>query len=69
MLDVEKPGFEKLKKALKEIESDSFQNKLKIVKNPYGDGKSSKRIIDILKKTKLNMNLRNKFVSEEDNDS
>ncbi len=69
VLDVEKPGFEKLKKALKEIESDSFQNKLKIVKNPYGDGKSSKRIIDILKKTKLNMNLRNKFVSEEDNDS
>lgn len=38
-----------LKGTLKIIESDEFRTKMKSCKNPYGEGGSSKRIVEILK--------------------
>ncbi len=46
----EKKIFNSIKKAISKI----FINKLKNVKNPYGDGNSAKKIVDILLKTKKN---------------
>ena len=34
--------------------SEKFKKKIKKVINPYGDGNSSKRILDILHKMKIN---------------
>ena len=42
-----------IKRAIKKVYSDEFKNLLKNVKNPYGDGCSSKKIIKVLKTIKL----------------
>ena len=46
-------NYIQIKKAIKKCLSNSFNNKIKKLKNPYGDGKSSKRIINIIKKIDL----------------
>jgi GDP/UDP-N,N'-diacetylbacillosamine 2-epimerase (hydrolysing) len=43
----------KMQNALKEINTEKFKKKLKNVKNPYGFGKSSKIILEILKRKDL----------------
>lgn len=40
-----------------------FKKKLKFITNPYGDGKTSERIINILKKIKINDKILNKYLS------
>ena len=42
---------DKILLSIKKATSNKFINSCKNMKNPYGDGKSSKRIIEILKKT------------------
>ena len=42
---------EEIVRAIKKAMSESFKKKLVKCENPYGDGKSAKRIVDILKKT------------------
>tara|TARA_Y100000816_G_scaffold291617_2_gene283552 strand:- start:30 stop:1172 length:1143 start_codon:yes stop_codon:yes gene_type:complete len=40
-------------KAIKKVTNKVFLNKIKNIKNPYGDGKSSNRIINIIKRLNL----------------
>tara|TARA_A100001388_G_C28766792_1_gene501226 strand:+ start:1225 stop:2370 length:1146 start_codon:yes stop_codon:yes gene_type:complete len=49
-------------KAMKKVLSKSFNRKLKNLKNPYGDGNSSNKIINIIKKLNLkNFNTQKKI--------
>ena len=48
-----KPKYEEIKQALNRLFSKEFKEKLKRVKNPYGDGKSAERIVKILKKINI----------------
>ena len=54
MIDVNKINLKSIKSGIVKSMSVKFKNKIKNVKNPYGDGNSSSRIIEILKKTKIN---------------
>ena len=45
--------------ALEEVHSDKFRNNLMLISNPYGDGKSSPKVMSMLKSLKL-MELQNK---------
>ena len=47
----------------KALYNDSFRNKLNSVVNPYGDGNSAKRIVDILEKININDNLIQKRIN------
>ena len=48
--------------ALNKVSSKIFLNRIKNIKNPYGDGKSSKRIINIIKELDLkNFNTQKKL--------
>ena len=47
--------------AINKLYSKPFQNKLKDVSNPYGDGDASNKIIDILSDIKLPINMKKKF--------
>jgi len=42
-----------IEKAIKKVKSQSFYKKIKNIKNPYGDGKSALKIIQIIKKLNL----------------
>jgi len=44
-----KPEYEDIKIAIKKLYSNEFQENLKKVKNPYGEGNASKKIKEILK--------------------
>ena len=49
-------------RAIKKTTSRAFSNKIRTIKNPYGDGKSSRRIINIIKKLDLkNFNTQKKL--------
>lgn len=48
-------------KSLEKIYSNEFQNMLPMVENPYGDGCSSGKIIETIKKIKLSNILKKKF--------
>ena len=48
-------------KSLKKLYSKNFQNKLKKVKNPYGNGGASDKVIDILNDIELKNIFRKKF--------
>ena len=52
-------GFapDEIKTLVQKATSNEFKASLKGTKNPYGDGRSSKRILSILKKTKIDQNL------------
>jgi len=56
-----KPEKKEIKEAVKKIYSNKFQELLKNVKNPYGDGSASKKIIKVLKTTPLKNILKKKF--------
>jgi GDP/UDP-N,N'-diacetylbacillosamine 2-epimerase (hydrolysing) len=47
--------------AIEKLFSKDFQAKLKTVKNPYGDGKASNRIIEILKNEELPKEIKKQF--------
>ena len=50
-----------IKKAIDKIYSKEFQTLLKNVKNPYSGGKTSKKIVNILKKISLPLQVKKKF--------
>lgn len=50
-----------IKKAFEKLYSKEFQQTLKTVENPYGDGFASKKIIKILRKINLEKLLKKKF--------
>ncbi len=43
------PTYKSIKKAFNTLYSESFQQKIKKVKNPYGDGNSAEKILSVLK--------------------
>ena len=53
VIDVKKITHQSVKNAIKKSMSAKFEKKIKSIKNPYGDGNSASRIIEILKKTKI----------------
>ena len=55
------PIKKSIKKAIKLVYSKKFQKFLKDVKNPYGDGCASKKIIKVLKSVKLENILKKTF--------
>jgi len=55
------PQKRAIKKALKTLYSKKFQDALFSVKNPYGDGNSVEKILDILKNAKIPKELKKKF--------
>ena len=46
--------------AINKALSESFKRKIRLIKNPYGEGNSSKKILKILKETKINNKLLTK---------
>tara|TARA_B100000795_G_scaffold269912_1_gene261085 strand:+ start:2064 stop:3227 length:1164 start_codon:yes stop_codon:yes gene_type:complete len=50
-----------IKKSIDKATSNSFKEKIKNSKNPYGDGKSSKKIVNFIKKVDLNNILMKRF--------
>ena len=51
-----------IENALKKVKSQIFYKKIKNIKNPYGDGKSALKIIQIIKKLNLkNFNTQKKL--------
>jgi len=55
-------NISEIEKAIKKINSDNdFIKKIRSSKNIYGDGKSAKRIVDIISKIKLDSTLINKL--------
>ena len=50
-----------IKKAIDKIYSKKFQTLLKNVKNPYSGGKTSKKIVNILKKISFPLSVKKKF--------
>lgn len=57
------PKKEEIKEALRKIESKKFKDKLKGLINPYGDGNSSKKTVNIIQNLLVNkkINLKKKF--------
>ena len=60
VIDVQKVNLKNLLKAYKKINTKKFKSKIKKIINPYGDGKSSERIINELLKTKIDDKLLQK---------
>jgi GDP/UDP-N,N'-diacetylbacillosamine 2-epimerase (hydrolysing) len=60
VLDVKIENKKNIIKAYKKCLSKKFINSLKKVRSLYGDGASSKRILDILKKTNINSKILSK---------
>ncbi|MHB8163400.1 MAG: UDP-N-acetylglucosamine 2-epimerase [Methanoregula sp.] len=61
--NVVESGYEKnkiLSALLYALNNDDFMSRIKLAKNPYGDGKSGDRIIDILEKTDITSDLLQK---------
>ena len=63
VINLKKVSDRKIKNIKKKISSKKFQFKLKKVKNPYGDGKSSLRIINLLQNTKIDKKLMQKNIT------
>ena len=47
--------------ALKKLYSPDFQSKLQSVKNPYGEGNASEKIIEVLTKSSIPENMKKVF--------
>jgi len=47
--------------AIEKLYSDEFQNKLKTVDNPYGNGRATDKIIDIIKSEPIPENIKKSF--------
>lgn len=55
------PTKEEILKSFEKLYSQKFQQLLKNIQNPYGNGGTSKKIIEILKKIDLNSNIKKEF--------
>jgi UDP-hydrolysing UDP-N-acetyl-D-glucosamine 2-epimerase len=60
VIDVE-PVAEEISKAIRKALSDSFRKQCARIGNPYGDGRTARRIIGILKKALRDIDLKKKF--------
>lgn len=60
VIDIEHPSDGEITKALDRCFDESFLSTLATMRNPYGDGKSSPRIIDVLERTTINQKLLTK---------
>ncbi len=60
VINIEKYSEKKLMLAIKKINSKEFKKSIKNLNNPYGDGYSSKKILEILQKTKVDEKLLKK---------
>ena len=60
VIDVQNVDLKNLVSAYKKINTKKFKSKIKKITNPYGDGKSSERIINELLKTKIDDKLMQK---------
>ena len=60
VINIENYSEKKLMLAIKKIDSKNFKKMIQKIKNPYGSGYSSKKILKILKETKLDNNLMKK---------
>ena len=63
VISLDKINYKNLYKSISKLKSSSFAKKLNKVKNPYGDGKSSERIINLLLKTEINQKLLQKNIT------
>src|SRR3990167_11001283 len=59
------PNKESIKKAFEKLYSKEFQEALKSVQNPYGDGCASLKIVEEIKKADLNNILKKSFYNIE----
>ncbi|WP_310441012.1 UDP-N-acetylglucosamine 2-epimerase [Sulfurimonas sp.] len=59
------PSRESIKKAFEKLYSKEFQDSLKSVQNPYGDGCASLKIVEEIKKADLNNILKKSFYNIE----
>ena len=55
------PDQKSITSAIETLYTNDFQNKLKSTKNPYGEGKATEKIMDILKSQSLPNNLKKNF--------
>jgi len=55
------PNKQDIQRAFEKLYSKEFQEVLKRVKNPYGDGMASKKIVDVLKNVELTEILKKSF--------
>ena len=55
------PKKDSIINAFNKLNSNSFQRKIKNVKNPYGEGGASKAIVDVLEKKSLNNIIKKRF--------
>ena len=55
------PNQKSITTAIKKLYSNRFQNKLRTVSNPYGNGRATEKIIKTLKKTKFPNELKKEF--------
>lgn len=60
VIDVE-PDAEQISKAIRKALSDAFRKQCASIENPYGDGRTARRIIAVLKKSFKNIDLKKKF--------
>ena len=67
VLDVDHKKTEILAALEKSLYDEEFRSSLKDLKNPYGDGNSSKRIVDVLENITLGDNLLQKRISYSEN--
>ena len=55
------PNFKSISTALEQLYDTSFQEKLKMVINPYGEGGASEKVVAILKKHNLSGIVKKSF--------
>lgn len=60
VIDVE-PDAEQISKAIRKALSDSFRKQCDSIANPYGDGRTARRIIAVMKKSLKDIDLKKKF--------
>lgn len=64
VIDIENVTEKRIVKAIKVSQLNKTRMLIKKIKNPYGDGKSTNRIVKILINIDLNNKLRNKLIQE-----
>ncbi|GGB43509.1 UDP-N-acetylglucosamine 2-epimerase [Fictibacillus barbaricus] len=62
VIDVQ-PNFKDIKQGLEKVLSETFNNEVKSIKNAYGDGTTSTKVVEILKKLEVADSLLQKKIS------
>lgn len=64
VITIENPKEEDIIKSIAKISDKKMKDSINNVINPYGDGSSASRIVNILESIELDMKIRNKFIEE-----